>query len=367
MTPITIETKKIDLHDRKPVESDAYFPLFDWLRFAMASLVLASHSGLLPSYEHAGNFGVQVFFALSGWLIGGILLRIKKEQLPKFYFNRVVRIWVPYYLAFLFLILASLLHDKQIGLKWLEFVCYKATFVWNIFGTPQLNAAIDKMPLKGTGNHFWSVNLEEQFYLIVPFFLVLLPRLGRNLLLWGLFASIACSFGSNSAAVVLGVFFAVLHEKIPYFHLRSPWRLIILLVLVISSILIFITDYYFKIAPIAGATIVLLLAVPGKKSAAGGLFGGLSYQLYLNQWIGGFFVQATFLTLGLSKTNFLVMPLSIVFDIFLAGGLYIFIDRKLLAARSRLYTPTIGKSAMITGYVTVTTGLVFGSALKMFP
>lgn len=74
-----------------------YFPLFDWLRIALAFVVLLSHDGLLKLWPQAGNFAVQVFFALSGWLIGGILLKLDKNELPKFYFNRAIRIWIPYF------------------------------------------------------------------------------------------------------------------------------------------------------------------------------------------------------------------------------------------------------------------------------
>ena len=68
------------------------------------------------------------------------------------------------------LVLVALLRDT-ISAKWLEFVFFKATFVYNLFGPWQLAAFRDYMPLKGTGNHFWSVNAEEQFYLLAPLLL----------------------------------------------------------------------------------------------------------------------------------------------------------------------------------------------------
>src|SRR4051794_24080006 len=68
-------------------EKTGSFPLFDWLRFILASAVALSHEGILR-WQFAGNFAVQVFFALSGWLIGGILLRAEFKRLPHFYYNR---------------------------------------------------------------------------------------------------------------------------------------------------------------------------------------------------------------------------------------------------------------------------------------
>ena len=138
-----------------------YYPWFDWLRGVLAIAVMLKHDGLIP-WEHGGNFAVQVFFALSGWLIGGILIHLKPADLPRFYFNRAVRIWIPYYIAVGLLIAASLLRDP-VTAKWLEIVFYKLSFVYNLFGTQQLANHVAEMPLRGTGSHFWSVNAEERF------------------------------------------------------------------------------------------------------------------------------------------------------------------------------------------------------------
>jgi hypothetical protein len=56
------------------VQSHKHYPAFDYLRIVLAIVVAVGHSGLIV-WEPAGNYSVQVFFALSGWLIGGILLR----------------------------------------------------------------------------------------------------------------------------------------------------------------------------------------------------------------------------------------------------------------------------------------------------
>ena len=75
-----------------------YYPYFDYLRIALATIVMLGHDGLIR-WGQSGNLAVQVFFALSGWLIGGILLRLSTDDLPRFYFNRALRIWIPYYIA----------------------------------------------------------------------------------------------------------------------------------------------------------------------------------------------------------------------------------------------------------------------------
>ena len=98
----------------------AYFPYFDWLRLTLAMTVALVHDGL-PIDTNAANFAVQVFFALSGWLIGGILLNSQRKDLPRFYFNRAARIWIPYYFSVGLLFAVSLLKEP-IDWEWLEYL-----------------------------------------------------------------------------------------------------------------------------------------------------------------------------------------------------------------------------------------------------
>ena len=176
----------------------------------LALTVVAFHANLL-GWDHAGDLAVQVFFALSGWLIGGILIRSRPTQLARFYFNRAARIWVPYFAALAILIIASLFRDHVITKKWYEFVFYMLTFVYNLAGVTQL--AADQGPLTGTGSYVWSVCAEEQFYLVAPFLLVVLP-FGQSLLVWvGMaIALLASPFSAMFAAITLGVL-AALNSK----------------------------------------------------------------------------------------------------------------------------------------------------------
>jgi len=130
------------------IESKAvYYPYFDYLRIFLASVVVLGHDQVINWPPFSGSLAVDVFFALSGWLIGGILLRLSKSDLPKFYFNRAVRIWIPYFLAVFLAIAASLV----------EFVFYQISFVYNIFGTSQLACCVNSMPLNGSTNHTSSL------------------------------------------------------------------------------------------------------------------------------------------------------------------------------------------------------------------
>ena len=60
-----------------------YYPYFDYVRLAAASVVMFGHDNLID-WPGSGKIAVDVFFALSGWLIGGILINTKREGLPRF-------------------------------------------------------------------------------------------------------------------------------------------------------------------------------------------------------------------------------------------------------------------------------------------
>lgn len=53
------------------------------MRLAAASVVMFGHDNLID-WPGSGKIAVDVFFALSGWLIGGILINTKREGLPRF-------------------------------------------------------------------------------------------------------------------------------------------------------------------------------------------------------------------------------------------------------------------------------------------
>jgi peptidoglycan/LPS O-acetylase OafA/YrhL len=336
-----------------------YYPAFDWLRITLALMVMLHHADLFP-WGRLGHFRVQVFFALSGWLIGRILLRTSSAELPRFYYGRVLRIWLPYALALALLVAASLLR-QPVTARYLEFVLYKLTFVYNLFGTSQLAAFEQDMPLQGTGNHFWSICAEEQFYLFAPLLLILLPRgLGRSPWLWlglasvGLFSSIA-----------LGVAASLAHARWGALQLRRSVRGALLATLILASVLTWrFAELYHQTVPLIAISIVLLLARPGAKSVVGEFLGGMSYQLYLNHWIGLFVAHAVASRLGLhpvAATVAVGFPLSLA----LAALLYVLVDRRALARRDQWYSPQRARWAMFAAYGTTGLGLLAGGLFAL--
>ena len=321
------------------------------------------YHGHVFSWTQAGNFAVQVFFALSGWLIGGMLLQTKPADLPRFYFNRAVRIWAPYYLAAALLLTLSVLREP-ITAKWVEIVTYKLTFVYNLFGVPQLELFRDAMPQRGSLSHFWSVNVEEQFYLLAPLVLMLFaPRLGRSPWVWAALACLGFPFGLG--AIMLGVVAATIAHRYGRIHERAGVRLVLCLCLVVAVVALYKDLSYPLVAPFAGLFIVLLLAMPGRRTTLGAIFGGMSYPLYLNHWIAIFAANYALVHVNAGiATWFLNVLVETLVGVSFAIGLYWFVDRPLLANRARWYTQRRGLVISFLAYSIVAVGLTYGLAKR---
>jgi len=142
-----------------------------------------------------GSYGVSLFFVISGFLITRILIasedRPRGQALKAFYVRRALRIFPAYYLV---LGLAA----ATVGIAYLPaYVLYVMN--WGIFFYTWIQPAlVDRPwdPVRMYGVHFWSLCVEEQFYLVFPLlFSFLRPgriRLRWLLVLWS--ASIAFRF-----------------------------------------------------------------------------------------------------------------------------------------------------------------------------
>lgn len=112
--------------------------------------------------------GVILFFVLSGYLISNILFEQKEkidagistigESLKSFYFRRFIRIFPIYYLLIIYLYNIDYQNTRTI-FPWL------VTYTSNL-----LESSTGKYV--GNFNHFWSLAVEEQFYLIWPFIIL---------------------------------------------------------------------------------------------------------------------------------------------------------------------------------------------------
>jgi peptidoglycan/LPS O-acetylase OafA/YrhL len=335
----------------------AEYAMFDVLRFLLASAVMLSHLGVIP-WRNAGNLAVQVFFALSGWLIGSILYRTTAGELSRFYFNRATRIWIPYYATVLALYLVSLLHEPVRSARWLEFLTYDVTFTHNLFSLwPDANLALSEMPLRGTGNHFWSIAVEEQFYLIAPLLMTLLP-FGRKFLPWILIAVIAVLTRSLYASISLGVLFAVLANIRGNWHLRSVARIALIALAGVSAASMMMPQAYDFAAPAFSVAVVLLCAVPMERNAVTRWVGGVSFPLYLTAWMGAFVLHAVTRHFNVQE-GWYSLPIEYLCSLGGAAIFYQLIDRTVMTNRDRFYTAPFGWALGVAGYTLVSAGIVY--------
>lgn len=339
------------------------YPIFDWLRFVLASGVTLSHNQII-TWQPAGGLAVNVFFALSGWLIGGILIEGEPKALPRFYFNRVTRIWLPYFATVAALYSLSAVRDP-ITAQWFKFLVYDVTFTHNWFSLwPDAARALAQMPQKGTGNHFWSIAVEEQFYLIAPA-VIYSNRFGRSPFTW--IAIFLCLLGAGHAdfaAISAGVASACAQKKWPDWHTAS-WSFLFLLVAILPAILLMRDPVtYDYAAPFFSIAVVLLAARPGRRGTLGTFLGGVSYPMYLNAWIGAFAGNAI---LKRVFPDFLPYAayINYVASVGVAILAYIAIDRNVMARRNAWYSPSVGIRAAAVAYLLFVSGMIFGVTVML--
>src|SRR5512138_1198839 len=151
----------------------------DGLRFFAFLLVFFFHAlqwspwGNWPIIRF-GYLGVPIFFVLSGFLIGGILLDLKDKHSPgfglgaklkTFYIRRSLRIFPVYYLFIGILTLLMVMSGR------LDPVARDSIF-WHLAYLTNFRSFFAGMS-HITQGHFWSLAVEEHFYLLAPLVVLL--------------------------------------------------------------------------------------------------------------------------------------------------------------------------------------------------
>jgi peptidoglycan/LPS O-acetylase OafA/YrhL len=152
----------------------ARIPTLDGWRGIAILLVLVTHfqRSFLGDYRWSdlGQHGVQIFFVLSGYLITSHLLGEQRINLRAFYVRRAFRI-LPTALTYLsvLILLTALTPFKVCGIDiWACLLLFR-------------NYVMETSRITCT-EHFWSLSMEEQFYLFWPAMLVLFGRLRASVL-----------------------------------------------------------------------------------------------------------------------------------------------------------------------------------------
>jgi len=124
--------------------------------------------------------GVDLFFVLSGYLVGGLLIAELRTRgridLQRFWVRRGLKIWPSYYLylAFLAVVTALFYVDHSIPggqLAAIKLNIKKLIYLQN-YASPSQPPAVPGTP----GSHTWTLAVEEHFYLLLPLLLVLSGR-----------------------------------------------------------------------------------------------------------------------------------------------------------------------------------------------
>jgi peptidoglycan/LPS O-acetylase OafA/YrhL len=154
--------------------SRQHIPALDGIRGIAIAMVLAHHlPNQLPIYSHVTNHGwagVDLFFVLSGFLITGILFdsRNDKHYFRNFYARRTLRIFPLYYGVIGAYTIFYLWHRqmnlaRELGWFW--------SYLTNFHIALRPQGELD-LPLA----HFWSLAVEEHFYLVWPAIVLWLDR-----------------------------------------------------------------------------------------------------------------------------------------------------------------------------------------------
>jgi peptidoglycan/LPS O-acetylase OafA/YrhL len=341
-----------------------YIPGLDGMRAAAILAVMLTHAGVLPG----GIYGVDVFFVLSGWLITVILLREgdkRRIDLKGFYLRRVLRLLpavvVVVGLVFVFANLLGIADAHEVPSNALAIFTYTENFwVARTGGMSMLD-------------HFWSLAVEEQFYLLWPAVLLLVVgrttsrrmtyvMLGVTLLstLWGIYLAAHHASDGRLGAMLdtrgVGLFLGcalgyAYHAGMIPTRAQFQRGLLVAAYLCVAGLLVLSrlaprgdhTVTYFSIRGgylgVSLATAVILThIVTGGPSLLSKLasnrtlvwIGKLSYSLYLVHKL----VYISFLQLGWPRNRW--MAVSIPVSFLAAYLLNLFVERPFLRVKDRI-------------------------------
>ena len=159
------------------------------LRALAALLVTIFHAKLLPG----GFIGVDIFYVISGYLITGLIIReienTGKLDLQSFYQRRIKRllptsVFVLFVTAIVGMFVLPAITRDALGRDLFAAATYISNYLFAWWENDYQNLDATPSPFI----HYWSLAVEEQFYVVWPIFILLLSRYGKRAVFRGIAA-----------------------------------------------------------------------------------------------------------------------------------------------------------------------------------
>ncbi len=319
-------------------------------RLLLALAVVLSHVGIAVHGKNPGIVAVVSFFLLSGYVMTALIERhyASASSFPRFLLDRSMRLF-PQFLFYsaLTLVLIFLFHPESEFTSGLT----PSTVAMNLTMLP-LNF-FRYFPNAQTVPQAWSLGLEAQFYLVIPFILILGLRVPAILLSLSFFLLPFFDVidpDTWSYRMLPGTLFIFIIGSFLRTEDKKP---LVVFVYVTSVALCVLSATYHAIKyPLFEVTFGIAIGVPIvvalRKVTFGSfdeLFGNLSYGVYLNH----FFIMWCLQIAGLPRSSHFYVPTLVASSLILAWVSYELVEKRVVAARRLLRkNPADAKSGTST-------------------